>query len=706
VQWSKRRGGYTTLEKQGEKKAGRDLVWHDPSTGMHEILVPAEKFVPAGKDQPLSVESYAFSDDESKLLIFTNSRKVWRMRTRGDYWVLDLAAGTLKKLGGDAPEASLMFSRFSPDGSHAAFVRDRNLYVQRLSDMQIVPLTAGGSDKLINGTFDWVYEEELGLRDGFRWSPNGRRIAYWQLDTTGVREFYLVDNLDGLYSKVQAIPYPKAGELNSAGRIGIVEAAGGETRWLQIPGDPREHYIAQVDWAGNSDQILLQQFNRLQNTNRLIVADAKSGDARTILTETDAAWVENSNQTLWWFDDHRNLVWLSERDGWRHAYAVTLADGATTRITEGPFDVISIAGIDESEGWLYYIASPDNPTQRYLYRVRLNGGAPEKVTPPDRPGTHLYRLSPDARWAVHTFTTFDSPPVQELISLPAHTAKSVLSDSRELKAKISELACPSTEFFRVEIGDGVLLDGWCIKPPEFDPSRRYPLLFYVYGEPAGQTVLDAWPGNRQLWHWMLAQQGYVVMSVDNRGTPAPRGREWRKCIYRQIGVPASAEQAAAARAILKERAYLDPQRVAIWGWSGGGSMTLNAILRYPDLYHTGMSVAPVPDQHLYDTIYQERYMGLPSDNAEGYRNGSALNFAHQLRGNLLVVHGTGDDNCHYQGTEALVNELTAHNKQFSMFAYPGRSHSISEGRNTTRHLYGLLTRYLNEHMPAVSKSSN
>lgn len=694
VQWSKN-GGYTTLEKPEVKGAGQDLVWHDTGSDRKEILVPAHRFIPSGSESPLSIESYSFSEDGSKLLIFTNSKRVWRTRSRGDYWVLDIAVGDLKKLGGDARPSTLMFAAFAPDGSRVAFVRDHNLFVQNLRDMQITPLTADGSAQVINGTFDWVYEEELGLRDGFRWSPDSQSLAYWQIDSTGVRDFFLINNTDGLYSQVQAIPYPKAGEKNSAGRVGVVSAGGGVTVWMSVPGDPREHYIAQMDWAGNSNEIVLQQFNRLQNINVVMVANAKTGEVRSVLPESDAAWVENSNAKWHWFDDHKKLVWLSERDGWQHAYALALT-GETTLLTSERADVISVEAVDSASGCLYYIASPDNPTQRYLYRVKLDGKQAERITPTNQAGIHGYSISPDAKWAVHHFSTFDSPTVSELISLPDHKPVRSLADNKQLKEVLEKLKRPTSEFFRVKIENDVALDAWCIKPPDFDAKKSYPVLFYVYGEPAGQTVLDQWGGRRYLWHLMLAQQGYVVMSVDNRGTPAPRGRDWRKCVYRQIGILASADQAAAVKAILKDRPYIDPERVAIWGWSGGGSMTLNAIFRYPDLYRVAMSVAPVPNQRLYDSIYQERYMGLPADNPDGYRRGSAMNFAQQLKGELLLVHGTGDDNVHYQGSEALINELIVHNKPFSMFAYPNRSHSISERKNTTRHFYGLLTRFLNE----------
>lgn len=718
IQWMRRRGGYTTLEAPADKQAGRDLVWHDPADGRQEVLVPSHRFVPSGEESPVTIEEYWFSDDESKLLIFTNSKRVWRLRTRGDFWVLDIAAGELKKLGGSAPPSTLMFATFSPDGTRVAFVRENNLYAQDLRDMQVTALTTDGSASVINGTFDWVYEEELSLRNGFRWSPDGQSIAYWQINTEGVREYHLVNTSNQLYSRIQAIPYPKVGEQNPAARIGVVNVSGGTTRWLAIPGDPREHYLAQMDFVprsgasmdgtprGKSDEIVLQQFNRLQNTNRLMLANAETGEVTTLVTETDEAWVENSNSSLMWFADHQRLVWLSERDGWQHAFAVERGGGPVSLITPGNFDLISVDAIDAQGGWLYFSASPDNPTRKALYRCRLDGSEREHLTPADQPGTHMYNISPDARWAIHTYSSFTAPPVVDLIALPDHRSVRILVANQELKEKLAHLQLPATEFFRVEVGEGVSLDAWAITPPDFDPQLRYPLLVHVYGEPAGQTVLDRWSGHRHLWHLMLAQQGYVVVSIDNRGTPAPRGRDWRKCIYRQVGVLSSADQAGAVRTILEKRPYLDPERVAVWGWSGGGSMTLNAMLRYPDLYRAGISVAPVPNQRFYDTIYQERYMGLPGDNADGYRRGSPITFASQLQGHLLLIHGTGDDNCHYQGTEALINELIAHNKRFSMFAYPNRSHSISEGKNTSRHLYGLMTEFLRTTTPPGPRATS
>ncbi|MCG8650545.1 MAG: prolyl oligopeptidase family serine peptidase, partial [Pirellulales bacterium] len=380
-------------------------------------------------------------------------------------------------------------------------------------------------------------------------------------------------------------------------------------------------------------------------------------------------------------------------------YLASLDSGRLQAITSGNFDVIELLKVDTTSGWVYFIASPDAASQRYLYRVRLNGRDLSRVTPQQWAGTHTYQISPDGKWAIHTRSSANEPPLTELVSLPDHRSVAVLEQNKSLREKLAKLDREPTEFFQVNIGDGILLDGWCIKPPNMDPTRKYPLLVYVYGEPAGSTVVDRWGGSSYLWHLMLAQHGYVVMSFDNRGTKAPRGRVWRKSVYKKIGILPPQDQAAAVRRVIQQRPYIDARRVGIWGWSGGGSSSLQAIFKYPDLYHTAIAVAPVPNQRYYDTIYQERYMSLPELNVEGFRQGSPINFAHQLKGNLLLIHGTGDDNCHYQTTEMLMDELIAHNKQFTMMAYPNRSHSIRERKNTTRHLRQLMTNYLLEKLP-------
>jgi len=697
ARWLDDGSGYVKLEASKVQSGGKDIMRHDPQTGESEVLVSAAHLVPPGESSPLAIDDYAFSDDMSLVLIYTNSKRVWRHKTRGDYWVLDRASRELRRLGGEAKPATLMFAKLSPTSRHAAYVRERNIYVEDLQSHQTVALTTTKSRHIINGTFDWVYEEEFGRRDGFAWSPDGKSIAYWQIDTRGVREFPLVNNTDSLYPRVFTFAYPKVGQQNSACRVGVVDIESRETRWLDVPGDPRDFYIARMGWEKASNQVVLQQLNRLQNTNRVMLADPRTGGIKTVLTERDDAWVDVHDE-LKWLANGKRFTWVSERDGWRHVYLAARSGKKLDLATPGDYDVVRLLQVDEEHGWMYFIASPDNPTQRYLYRIRLDGTKRERLTPASPKGTHDYQISPDARWAIHRWSSFDSPPRVELVELPDHKKKRDLVDNKKLHQKIGKLRRCPTEFFRVEIEDGVELDARCIKPPKFNRKKKYPLLIYVYGEPAGQTVRDRWGGKGHLWHMMLAQHGYIVMSFENRGTPAPRGREWRKIVYRQVGILAPADQAAALKKVLAESSYVDPKRVGIWGWSGGGSMSLNAIFKYPDLYKTAMAIAPVSNQRHYDTIYQERYMGLPDDNIDGFLKGSPINYAHQLKGNLLIIHGTRDDNVHYQGTEALINELIRHNKPFTMMAYPNRSHSIREGTNTTLHLRELMTRYLTENL--------
>jgi dipeptidyl-peptidase-4 len=672
----------------------------DPVTLARQVVVKRQQLVPKGDSAALQPARFTFSADGRRLLLFTNTARVWRQNTRGDYWVLDLATNALRKLGGaSARPQSLMFAKFAPQGDRVAYVRANNLYVERLSDHHITALTRDGSVTTINGTFDWVYEEEFDDRDGFRWSPDGSRIAYWQLDATGVRDFLLINDTDSLYSFTKRVQYPKAGTTNSAVRIGTVSASGGPTRWMQVPGDPRNIYIARMEWAANSSQLMMQHLNRLQNTLTVLLGNVATGRVAPILVEQDSAWVDVVNDWSW-IDRGSRFLWISERDGWRHAYSVSRDGSDVKLLTPGAYDVADIVGVDSVGGKLYFRASPDNPTQRYLYRTSLTGagGPATRLSPESQPGTHHYSASPGSRYAVHVHSSLVRPPMAELLTLPSHEVVRQLADNAVLRAKVAALKRGPTRFVRVDAGNGTVLDGVVLFPAGFDSTKHYPVLFNIYGEPAGQTAVDDWY-SLDLWHLMLTQQGYAVITLDNRGTPSLRGRDWRKSVYRKIGVLASEDQAGAARAIGRWP-WVDSTRFGIWGWSGGGSMTLNLMFRTPGVYATGMAVAPVPDVHLYDTIYQERYMGLPAQNEADYQRSSPLTFAKQLRGNLLIVHGSGDDNVHYQGTERLVNALVAANKPFQMMVYPNRSHGIFEGEGTTLHLYTLLTQYLTSHVPA------
>ena len=715
ARWSADGEKYTTLEGAADG-AGADIVEYAAASGQRRVRVSSRQLIPAGAAAPLVIDDYTWSADGNRVLVFTNSQKVWRQNTRGDYWVFDLTSGTLHQVGARAPATSLrlMFAKFSPDGGRIAYVRGGDIYVEPTAGGRIIRLTRDASRTRVNGMTDWVYEEEFDLRDAFRWSPDGRAIAFWQFDMSGIRDFLLINATDSLYPFTIPVQYPKAGTTNSAVRLGVVRADGtGRPVWAKLEGDSRQHYIPRAEWA-NANELVVQYMDRLQHTDWVQIVDTRTGIARTALTERDSAWVDVVDDVKW-VNGGKEFVWLSERDGWRHVYLGSYAGGVPRLITPGAYDVISVAAVDEKGGWLYVIASPENATQRYLYKVSMQPGvvpnasegpafvrlnAPQRVSPANEPGTHSYHISPNARWAFHTYSRTDRPPTIDLVSLPDHAVVRPLGRGSRPRGAPVALGASPTEFFKVTVPDGATLDGWMIKPRAFDATKKYPVLVYVYGEPAGQTVLDRWGGSGDQWHRLLADQGYVVLSVDTRGTPAPKGRDWRKIIYGAIGPLASKEEADAVRVLTRTRPYLDSTRVAIWGWSGGGSGTLNAMFRYPDVYTLGMSVAPVPDQRLYDTIYQERYEGLPQDNPKGYDLGSPISFASGLRGKLLVVHGSGDDNVHYQGTERLVNRLVELGKPFDLMVYPNRSHCICEGEGTTLHVYSLLTRYLLTHLPA------
>jgi dipeptidyl-peptidase-4 len=702
------RGGesYTTIEESRSVAGGFDIVRHDPATGEQSILVDARQLVPEGADKAIEIKDYSWSEDGRFALIATNTVKFRRFEPLADYWLLNLDNAELRQVGAGKTPSSLMYAKFSPDSSSIAYLYLNNIYVESIDGKQTTQQTHDGSDLIVNGTGDWVNEEEFSLRDGFKWSPDSKRLAYWWFDTEGVGTFYMMKNTGDVYSKPIPLQYPKAGTTNSAVQVGTVEVETGETTWMQLADDPRQNYIPEMDWADSSEQVIIQYVNRLQNTNRVYLGNVDDGSVEHIFTDEDDAWID-PNEDLKWLQGGEHFTWLSERDGWRHLYTVS-RDGENIRlVTPGEFDILKVDHIDTKNGWVYYTASPDDSAARYLFRSPLSGEAQvERLTPPSESGFHEYDVAPNSRWAFHTFSTLNSPPTVDVVALPDHESQRVVVENDKVAERLAATPRGRTEFFTVDIGDGVELDAWMMMPPDFDPEKKYPLLMFVYGEPAGQTVIQKWRTDRHLWHMLLTQQGYIVASVDPRGTPAPKGREWRKSIYGQIGIQASADEAKAVQALLADRPYLDPERVGSWGWSGGGQMTLNAMFRYPEIYRTGIAISFVSDQRLYDTIYQERYMGLPQENVEGFTQGSPITHAEGLEGNLLLVHGTADDNVHYQSTEQLVDRLIELNKTFSLMIYPDRSHSISEKENTRRHLYNLMTEFLNEHLPLQATTEN
>ncbi len=699
IKWDKKGDTFYSVVKN-------EIFRHSLPNTVGEKLISTAQLSPKGQ-APLSITDFAFSADGQKVLVYTNTKAVWRLQTQGDYWVYELATGKFTQVGEELPESSLRFAKFAPDASKVAFVSEFNLYVQDLTSGQITSLTTDGTRKLINGTFDWAYEEEFGCRDGFQWSPDGKRISFWQIDANKIRDYYMINTTDSIYSQIIPVEYPKVGESPSPARIGVIELANKKLTWLNIPGDPQQHYLPRMEW--NSPELLLvQQLNRKQNHSKILGVNVTTNVANLIFEEQDETWIdvlsswENTYGLTYrhefkWINAGKEFLWFSEKDGWRHLYRIDLS-GKVTPVTHGNYDVINLLHFNEKENSLYFHASPDNATQKYLYKAKLDGkGTAERVTPADLPGTHSYVISPSGKYGMHQFSNSYTRPASEWISLPKHQP---LDPSQSIASKLpANQGAKTVEFFKINTADGTEMDGWMVKPKNFDPTKKYPVLFMVYTEPWGANVKDTYGvGRNRNYEGDMAADGYIYISIDNRGTPAPKGRAWRKSIYRKIGRLNISDQAEAAKQI-SNWPFVDPTRMAVWGHSGGGSATLNLLFQYPGLFQTGISLAAVANQLTYDNIYQERYMGLPQENLEDFVAGSPITHAKNLQGNLLYIHGTGDDNVHYANAEMLINELIKHGKLFQFMPYPNRSHGIGEGEGTTAHLRMVFTNYLKTYCP-------
>jgi dipeptidyl-peptidase 4 len=705
IRWSVDGNSYYKVEKN-------ELVQYFLPANKPVVVLSKQQLTPAGHTSPLQFSFYSFSDDQQKVLLFTNTKRVWRLNSRGDYWVLDRQTGSLSQLGKNLPESSLMFAKFSPDGKSVAYVSGNNIYAEDLATSTIKALTSDGTVTLINGTFDWAYEEEFACRDGFRWSPDSKKIAYWQIDASHIRKFYIINYTDSIYSRVIPIEYPKTGQNPSSCKVGVVTLSDTSKIWMKVPGDPIQHYIVRLEFIPSTDNLLIQQLNRRQNESKIYMLDGATGNARVVEEESDSAWVDiyqpgnqytiDFTNKFIWLNGGKSILWDSEKDGWRHLFQVSLEGKPEKLVTRGNYDFSDITFVDGKKGYVYFMASPDNATQNYLYRTKLDGsGTAELLSPAILKGTHRYSFSPNGKYAAHSFSNHFTRPSSEFISVSDQKA---INEKSGILARLDSLTIkPVSEFFKIKTVDNVEMDGWMVKPQNFDPSRKYPVVFYVYTEPAEATVKDVYgTGRNFLYLGDMAKDGYIYISMDNRGTPAPKGAAWRKAIYKKIGQINIHDQAMAAKEILKWD-FVDPDRIAVWGWSGGGSATLNLMFQFPEIYKTGIAIAAVANELTYDNIYQERYMGLPQEDLDVYKKGSPVTYAKNLKGNLLYIHGTGDDNVHYQNAEMLLNELIKYNKQIQFMPYPNRTHGLSEGEGTFIHLATLYTTYLKKNCPPGPK---
>lgn len=708
-----------------------DVIWNENETGYYTIkennivLVSTKGkgdkiILSSSQIKNLEIESFSFSQNKNKVLIFTESVKVWRYNTRGDYWVYDFSKGELQKLGRDMSSSSLMFAKFSPDANFVAYVSKEksesgirtsstsvNIYLENLQDRSIKKLTSSnGTKKLINGTFDWVYEEEFGCRDGFIFNEDGSRIAFWQIDANQVRDFYMINNTDSIYSYTIPVEYPKVGEDLSPARIGVINLSNEKTTWMNIPGEQNKFYLPRMTWMPGRNDLMIQQLNRKQNHSKIYIANSDSGETELLMEEKDDAWVDLRSswpyqvQAGWKFiNDGKEFLYTTEKDGWSHIYRFNIASKSEYLVTKGNYDVVKPLAYDEKNESVYFIASPENPTERYLYKTSAKGdGKLIRVTPEILEGSHNYQISTKGKYAFHSFSNYFTRPMQAIVSLPNH--KFINEEQNMIKKYEPEKKEDHPlEFFEITTIDDVTMEGWIVKPKNLDKNKKYPVLFYFYSEPAGQTGVNRYgAGNNSLYDGNLGEDGYVYVTFDGRGTPSPKGRAWRKAIYRNIGRINVRDMAMGAKAVFEKYNFIDTSRVAVHGWSGGGTATLNCLFQYPEIFHTGIAAAAVANQLTYDNIYQERYMGDPKESYQDYVDGSPIKYAKNLKGNLLYIHGTGDDNVHYQNAEMLANELIKHKKVFYMLSYPNRSHGIRED-GAYPHVRLMFTDFLRKNCP-------
>jgi len=680
VQWADQGPYFTTT---ADDDSGHTSLYRvDAATGTRTLVIAGTDLVPPGAAAPIKIEDYHFSADGGRVLIFANSVRVWRVNTKGTFYVWDIKTKKLHPVS--TRPGYQQFAKLSPDGRLVGFVRDNNLFVSDLTTGTELRLTTDGSGDVINGTSDWVYEEELGLRDAWRWSPDSKRIAFWRLDQSPIQPFYLLD-MDSLHPALQPVRYPKAGDRNSQVQIGMVNVTTGATTWMDL-GRDKDIYVADAGFAGAPDELWLTRLNRHQNQLDLMLASVTTGASRVVMTDRDSAWVDAHTPT--WLGGGKQFLFESERDGTDQLYLFNRDGSLVRRVTPGGWDVTGVYGVDEKKGVVYFSGAIDNPTTRPILRVALDGTHLTRIA--TGPGVHNPDFSADYSLYVDTYSRAGVPPVETLRRADGTAVRTIADDHARI-ARVDSLGLRVPEFIQVPGADGTMLNAWIIKPANFDPAKRYPLLLSVYGGPGSQTVMDSWGGQNYVWHQLLARDGYLVASVDNRGTGA-RGAKFKKATYLHLGKLESDDQIAAARWFGRQ-AYVDPARIGIWGWSYGGYMSSLSMFRGDGVFAAALAVAPVTDWRFYDTIYTERYMRTPQENPQGYSDGAPLAYADRLKGKFLLVHGTGDDNVHFQNSVRLVQALEAADKQFDFRIYPNKTHSITGG-NTRENLFGLFTRWL------------
>lgn len=647
-------------------------------------LFSRNDLIPVGDTAPIPLRRYAFDRNENRVLLPTKTEYIFRYSSRSDYYIYYITEKKLIRLSENGKQG---LASFSPDGSKVAFVRDNNIFIKDLNDAREIQITHDGEQgNIINGTSDWVYEEEFGFTKAFSWSPDGRKIAYYRFDESNVRE-YSMQKWGELYPENYNYKYPKTGEDNSLVTIHIYDLSSNETIEVDI-GKETDQYIPRIKWTKDENILAVQRMNRLQNKLEILLAEGSTGKTRVIYTEDNKYYIDITDN-LTFLDDKIHFIITSEKSGYNHIYLFNMEGEEVQQLTEGDWDVITLSGFDEKDKLVYYISAESSPLNREVYSADMNGHM-AKVSL--RIGTNKPSFSKTYQYYINNYSDVDTPPI---ITVNKRDGKEirVLEDNADFLEAIKKYGFSKKELFSFKTSDTVELYGYKILPWNFDPNKKYPVLMYVYGGPGSQTVLNSW--NSNLWYQFLAEQGIMIVSVDNRGTGA-RGEEFKKMTYMQLGKFETIDQIEAAK-YLSSLDYVDSEHIGIFGWSYGGYMSTLCLTKGAEYFSVAVAVAPVTNWRYYDNIYTERYMRTPQENPDGYDDNSPINHVDKMEGKLLLVHGTGDDNVHVQNSMDLITALVDANKQFDLQLYPNKNHGIYGG-NTTYHLYYKISQFLLENL--------
>ncbi len=664
---------------------GKMIIMYSYKTG--EVVDTLFDLNKMGEPPFNTFSNYTFSPDETQILFETAHKQIYRRSFTAEYYIYDRKDISFLQLSQNGPQR---LATFSPDGSKVAFVRDNNLfYLDQDMGEEHQVTTDGKYNHIINGTTDWVYEEEFSITRGFAWSPDSKKLAFYRFDESRVRQFNMTLFEGKLYPENYTFKYPKAGEKNSIVQIYVFDLASGKKVQMDI-GRETDQYIPRIKWTKDPGILAIIRENRLQNHIEILLADAATGRSSVVYSEKNKYYIEEIDDNYPVFlDNGKEFVLYSGKDGYKHFYLYDLNGNLIRQLTQGAWDVDQFLGIDNKKRLLYYTSSEESPLRRSLYVVSLDGKMKKKLS--QQAGTNRAVFSKGFRYYINYYSSVTMPVV---VTLHDATGKLIrtLEDNHALKEKVAAYGVGPKEFFTFTTSDGVKLNGWMLKPLGFDPAKKYPVFFNIYGGPGSQSVRDNWSYG---WNEMLAQRGYIVVSVDNRGTGA-RGEAFQKITYGQLGEYETHDQIEAAK-YLGSLPYVDSSRIGVFGWSYGGFMAASCLFKGHGVFKMGISVAPVTSWRYYDTIYTERYMGLPQDNAKGYDDNSPINFCDELEGKYLLIHGTADDNVHFQNSVELMEALIQAGKQFEVQIYPDKNHGIYGG-NTRYHLYTRMTEFIEENL--------